>query len=105
MYCSTALDNGKHYYLMLWSATEWRSPMKKEPLTPTLYQTLKFIEDHLAKTNGAVPPTSGDIARYFKITKSRACQHVQQLDERGWITHQPHKRWSIQLVPDQERAA
>jgi DNA-binding MarR family transcriptional regulator len=73
----------------------------RPPHTPKQGQYLAFIYNH-TKIHGC-PPAEADLQRYFKTTPPSIHQMILTLEKLGFISRQPGKARSIQLLlpPDE----
>ena len=71
--------------------------MKKEPLTQSQYNVLRYIEDFILK-NG-YPPTRSEIARGMQFgSANSAQQHIKRIEEKGYIEISPGVSRGIRIV-------
>lgn len=74
-----------------------KQTIKKQPLTPNQKDLLDWIVSFIKKEGRA--PGTNEMADAFKTEKSNVSRYVSTLVDKGYLTRDPEKTFSIEVVP------
>ena len=76
--------------------------VRSEPqgLTPRQLEVLQFVQDY--QRRNACSPTMQELADRFAISKVTIFEHLDTLEEKGWLSRAKYRARSLRIEPDVE---
>lgn len=68
---------------------------EKKPVTPKQLAVYKWICKFIKKND--ISPTIKEISDHFKTTYSNAARFCNELKEKGYVTRDPKKKYSLRI--------